>query len=307
MAINKDLPPTPDLTRDPGTPVANRKVAGVGATSSAMTDPVGAAGDDSIAHAMVGVRTASAAALDPLVEDAHWRETFNREPYYETGRSYDDYRPAYEMGWSSRVERDDDFEVLEPGLERQWSGQRGNSTLEWHQAHPAVRAAWERIDRIYYADDGVNTSDVVRVLNDLLVTTHDTESGLRSCVTAVESSSPLKKILEERAQQCGTAALELSKLIRRYHAKPAERGTAKGAMHCGWVLVKGAVGAISEQAILDGCERGEDMAVARYRRALEERLPSDVRQVIERQARRSQNGHDQIKKLRDQSQARERS
>jgi len=75
-------------------------------------------------------------------------------------------------------------------------------------------------------------------------------------------------------------------------------------MHRGWVHVKGAVGANSEESILNECERGEDAGLARYRKALKQALPADVRAVIERQAQGAQRNHDQIKALRDQARAR---
>src|SRR3989344_2543988 len=44
---------------------------------------------------------AAAEAVNPTEEDAYWRESFHREPYYVGGRTYEQYRPAYELGWSS--------------------------------------------------------------------------------------------------------------------------------------------------------------------------------------------------------------
>ena len=70
-------------------------------------------------------------------------------------------------------------------------------------------------------------------------------------------------------------------------------------MHRGWVHVKGALGANSELSILEECERGEDAAVARYRKALKQNLPADVRGLVERQAQGAQRNHDQIRDLRN--------
>ena len=78
-----------------------------------------------------------------------------------------------------------------------------------------------------------------------------------------------------------------------------------GALHRGWVQVKGTVGADSELSILESCERGEDAAIARYRKALKQRLPADVRAVVQKQADGAQRNHDQIRDLRNA--ARERS
>ncbi len=71
-------------------------------------------------------------------------------------------------------------------------------------------------------------------------------------------------------------------------------------MHRGWVHVKGSLGADSALSMLDECERGEDAAVARYRKALKAKIPPEVRAVIERQAQGAQRNHDQIKMLRDE-------
>jgi uncharacterized protein (TIGR02284 family) len=69
------------------------------------------------------------------------------------------------------------------------------------------------------------------------------------------------------------------------------------------VHVKGSVGANSALSMLEECERGEDAAVARYRKALKNDLPADVRAIIQQQADGAQRNHDQIKQLRDQMRA----
>ena len=68
--------------------------------------------------------------------------------------------------------------------------------------------------------------------------------------------------------------------------------------------VKGSLGANSELSILESCERGEDTAIARYRKALKQNLPPDVRSLVERQAAGAQRNHDQIRDLRNAARAR---
>jgi uncharacterized protein (TIGR02284 family) len=145
--------------------------------------------------------------------------------------------------------------------------------------------------------------DVVAVLNDLLATSHDGEYGFRICAEEVKSPQ-LKQFFNERATLCAQAASELNQLIASDGAKPATGGTASGAMHRGWVHVKGAVGANSDLSMLEECERAEDAALARYRKALEQNLPPEVRSVVERQAQGAQRNHDQVKALREQTRAR---
>jgi uncharacterized protein (TIGR02284 family) len=145
--------------------------------------------------------------------------------------------------------------------------------------------------------------EVVDILNDLLENARDGEYGFRTCAEEVKSPE-MKRLFSDRAASCAQAASELSQIILAQGGKPAEGGTATGAMHRGWVHVKGAVGANSELSMLEECERGEDAAVARYRKALKRNLPADVRSMVERQAQGAQSNHDQIKMLRDQARAR---
>ncbi len=41
-------------------------------------------------------------AIDPVVEDEHWKKTYSKETYYQAGLTYDDYGPAYRVGYQGR-------------------------------------------------------------------------------------------------------------------------------------------------------------------------------------------------------------
>ena len=152
------------------------------------------------------------------------------------------------------------------------------------------------------SNETLSYDDVVDVLNDLLETSRDGGHGFLACAEEVKSAS-LKQVFVSRADSCRQGEEELVALIRQYGGKPAEGGTAAGALHRGWVHVKGTVGANSELSILESCERGEDAAVAHYRKALKQNLPADVRAVVERQAEGAQRNHDQIRDLRNTARA----
>lgn len=152
--------------------------------------------------------------------------------------------------------------------------------------------------------DPLSNDDVVDVLNDLLEITRDGGHGFLACAEEVESAS-LKQVFVRRAETCRQGEQELLALIRQYGGTPAEGGTAAGALHRGWVHVKGTVGANSELSILESCERGEDAAVAQYRKALKQNLPADVRAAVQRQAEGAQRNHDEIRDLRNAARQRE--
>ena len=146
----------------------------------------------------------------------------------------------------------------------------------------------------------MKNDDVVDVLNDLIETCHDGQYGFSSSAEHVKSND-LRLLFTQRAADCQRAAEELQGLVVEYGGKPDDGGSASGAVHRGWVSVKGTLAGYSDKAMLEECERGEDAAVARYRKALKEELPANVRALVERQLMGAQRNHDQVKALRDQA------
>jgi uncharacterized protein (TIGR02284 family) len=145
--------------------------------------------------------------------------------------------------------------------------------------------------------------DIVDTLNDLIETSKDGELGFTACAKHV-SSAELRDLFTRRATECRLAAAELQTLVSDYGGKPDTGGSTAGALHRGWVAVRGSLAGYSDQAMLDECERGEDAALARYRAALRgDTMPEAVRAVVARQQLGVQANHDQIKRLRDLSKA----
>ena len=141
-------------------------------------------------------------------------------------------------------------------------------------------------------------ADNTSILNDLVETSKDGEQGFRSAAADAKSAE-LKAAFLRRADDCAKGASELQQLIARMGGKPEQGGSVAGAMHRGWMDLKAKVTGRDDLAILEECERGEDVAKARYRKALEEKLPDDVRSIVQRQYDGVQRNHDQIRDLRD--------
>lgn len=140
--------------------------------------------------------------------------------------------------------------------------------------------------------------DVVDVLNDLIETCKDGEYGFRSCAEHAKSAE-LKSVFEARADECRRGAEELQTQVVACGGKPEDGGTAAGALHRGWVAVRSALTKYDDHSMLEECERGEDVAVKKYRQALGKDLPEAIRSLVERQLQGAQRNHDQIKALRD--------
>ena len=143
---------------------------------------------------------------------------------------------------------------------------------------------------------------VVEVLNDLVETSKDGEYGFRVCVEH-STAADLKTVFERHSAECRKAAQELQSLVAEYGGKPETGGTVSGAMHRGWLAVRGTVSLNDDLSVLEEAERGEDTARDRYRKALKKDLPPSVLTVVQRQAEGARRNHDEIKRLRDQMRA----
>lgn len=289
--------------------------AAAGAAAGAFGGPVGAV-VGGVAGAVAGglAGKAAAEAVNPTEEDAYWRDNYTREPYHVPGRPYEQYRPAYELGWSAVGRYEGDFDAVEPRLADDWRARHATGGLAWSDVRPATRAAWDRASNRAHsrlgsagtqgaasavgAMDTSDGDDVVEVLNDVLESARDGEYGFQSCADHADSAE-LKSIFLRHSQQCAAAAQELEREIRRFGGEPASGGTVAGAVHRGWVSVKAALSSRDDKAVLEECERGEDAAVARYRKALNAALPADVRALLERQAQGAKRNHDEVRALRD--------
>ena len=78
-----------------------------------------------------------------------------------------------------------------------------------------------------------------------------------------------------------------------------ESGSVKGTIHRGWMAVKDALSGSDPDGILDAAEQGEDHAVDSYKKALDEDISPDLKDVLRRQMGTVQATHDQVKALRN--------
>lgn len=141
-------------------------------------------------------------------------------------------------------------------------------------------------------------TNTVEVLNDLIQASKDGEQGFRQCAEHAKDPQ-LRQFFAIRARMCGTAATELQRLIPAPNDRIETSGSGTGAMHRGWVNVRTALSSDDDKVVLEECERGEDMAVREYRRALAADLPRDVRMIVAQQLEGVMRNHDEVKALRE--------
>ena len=161
MTKNKD---TRDMNRDPisgapgshpiGTGVGAGSGAVAGATIGAVGGPVGMAVGGAIGAAVGGLAGhAVGEAVNPTAEAEYWSSTYKNEPYINQAYGYDDYGPAYKLGYEGRSRyAGRKFNEVENELANDWETTKGNSRLAWNDAKHATRAAWHRVERALPGD-----------------------------------------------------------------------------------------------------------------------------------------------------------
>ena len=138
--------------------------------------------------------------------------------------------------------------------------------------------------------------ETISVLNGLVETCKDGYEGFKSAADAVKTSH-LKSLFSELAEERASCASKLQAEVASLGGTPEKHGSATAALHRGWLGLKGAITGGDEHAVVAECERGEDFAVAEFRKALEKNLGLKSRPVVEEVYRKIQNAHDRVRSL----------
>jgi hypothetical protein len=85
--------------------------------------------------------------VDPRMEEAYWQTAYWAESYYRNECTFDDYAPAYCVGYIGYAQYGGDFDDAEKSLCANWFRIKGDSRLSVEEAMQAVRAAWDHAAR----------------------------------------------------------------------------------------------------------------------------------------------------------------
>lgn len=234
-------------------------------------------------------------ARQDVLQDEFWHDHYHLESYYVNGRGYDQYRPAYELGWRAAMQYPGDFASVMPVLEAQWQGHSGASLLDWRQVSRAVQAAWERMR---HADPmvGLSHAQLLSMLLALQRLNIQTAKCLRVALVQAPAGL-LQQMLQRHLQDFESASSELT----HEFALPAfgkKTRRISGTLQRGWDSLKAAIGPRSTQSLLDDSEDAERMLLLGYRTALRESLPEAARNLLLRHAMAVQRGIEALHWLR---------
>ena len=82
--------------------------------------------------------------VDPQEQDAYWQSAHAREHYFRPELAYEDYAPAYCVGYIGYAQYGGTFDDAEKSLCANWVRIKGDSRLSFDEACLAMRAAWDR-------------------------------------------------------------------------------------------------------------------------------------------------------------------
>jgi hypothetical protein len=85
--------------------------------------------------------------IDPQVHEAYWQTVYWGESYYRREYDYEDYAPAYCVGYIGYAQYGGDFADAEKSLCANWLRVKGTSRLGLDEAMQAIRAAWTHAEQ----------------------------------------------------------------------------------------------------------------------------------------------------------------
>jgi uncharacterized protein (TIGR02284 family) len=140
--------------------------------------------------------------------------------------------------------------------------------------------------------------DETAAVNHLIERLKDGELGFTAA--AEDATDPdLKASLLRYANQRLNYAETLQLLVEEAGEKAEYGGTLGATLHRGWMHLKGAMATRDDLAILEECERGEDIAMGAFHSALAGDKLELTRPVIEEQSTHIRAAHNHIKMMRD--------
>lgn len=218
------------------------------------------------------------------LEDEYWHAHFFQEPYYVAGRSYDQYRPAYKLGWKSALQHPDaNFGDLVKQLEVRWPHQRTTSLLPWREVHVAVRDGWRHAavqmrDVQQHAPTLMRGHEIAGVIDPL----HHACLGLADDLQrmrCIPMSDFAKQVIERHIHMLQRMADGLQSLTPAVAQSPVSPWHKRLRFH--WLKLKSNLSEWVPAQVLEMCEFREKNLLSAYQRALRKHLALEAKAVLQ--------------------------
>lgn len=278
-----------------------------GAAAGGLGGPAGAAigaAVGAVAGAMGGKAIAN--RINPQAEDEYWRTNYASRPYVTSGSTYDDYGPAYKLGYERYPEyHGKTFDEADSNLERDWDSIRGRSRLSWNEAKHATRDAYERARDAVTRDDtggayaaGQYSEDAIEDLNKLLRGELAATETYRQALDKIRDEFGRDARFQQLAQmhkEHDQAAADLRGLVQQMGGTPSDDSGAWGA----WSnTVMGAARIFGDKSALSALLSGERSGADDYQDALkQDHTPDQLRHVYRSHLARNQEHIQQLERM----------
>jgi uncharacterized protein (TIGR02284 family) len=140
-------------------------------------------------------------------------------------------------------------------------------------------------------------NDIRNTVENLIEICRDSEKGFSQAAEHVKDPELRSRFLEESRTRSDFAS-QLEREALNVGADIGKKGSIAGAIHRGWLDLKGKAGA-DDHGILESVEQGEDKARDAYQEALKQPLPEPVLAIVRSQFQHIQTKHDEVRRLRD--------
>ncbi|MEO8103910.1 MAG: PA2169 family four-helix-bundle protein [Betaproteobacteria bacterium] len=145
----------------------------------------------------------------------------------------------------------------------------------------------------------MENDEIIDTLNTLIETSRDGENGFTACAEDAEDAA-LRAYFTICATRCRESVHTLAELVKHYGGSPEPSGSVLAPLNRAWLDLRAALSANNDLAVLEECERAEDMALGAYQQAVNKNLPVDVLPVVMLQLNGVQENHDRVRTMRDE-------
>ena len=143
------------------------------------------------------------------------------------------------------------------------------------------------------------TDNTIETLNSLVQYCKDGSAGFQNAAENVKDAD-LKPLFEKLAAQRGDFAVKLQAMVAQLGGEAETSGHVSAALHRSLMDLKAVWTDSDRKATLNECERGEDYAVAAFKKAMEdENIHADARALISSMYADVKKSHDNVKAMRD--------
>jgi hypothetical protein len=220
--------------------------------------------------------------------DAYWHDRYFTEPYFVAGRGYDQYRPAYALGWTAALEPEhaqQDFAAVEAHLEERWERVHGSSLLHWSQVRDAAEDSWRQARHKAPAQSVATPLGLqsTALLNAVLALGRQAHARLGECMNPM----PQGLIGQVLARHFNASQILVEDLERAIDSSggvvlPVRDGRAALRRNSFWDGLLGREE--GPDYVLDQAESCQQQWLSAYEAAEQSRLPKPLSEILQRQS-----------------------